>query len=131
MGGGLYAWRATGAEVLAVTLEENRPHLVPHGATIIWGNSTEDETRWLLQVHLAGRQPDLVFIDGDHSTGGARADWELARGLGARIVGFHDIAHRIHGPDIAPVYAAACEGRHHHEIIAPDPETDGTGLVWL
>lgn len=32
---------------------------------------------------------DAVFIDGDHSYGGTRADWERFRG--SRIVAFHDI----------------------------------------
>jgi hypothetical protein len=32
-----------------------------------------------------------VFIDGDHGYRGARADWQLAVSLGARMVAFHDI----------------------------------------
>jgi len=36
-------------------------------------------------------QYDAVFVDGDHTYRGAHNDWELARALGARVVGFHDI----------------------------------------
>jgi len=68
--------------------------------------STFDQirTQWGQTAHLihadsrsaAARQAlsgpyDAVFIDGDHGYRGARADWELATSLGARMVGFHDI----------------------------------------
>lgn len=34
---------------------------------------------------------DAVFIDADHGYASTRAQWELARTLGARLIGFHDI----------------------------------------
>lgn len=132
MGGGLYAWRSTGAEVIGVTLDQARNTVNPHGARMIWGDSTDPLVRRKLVVALAGRRPDFVFIDGDHSAAGVQADWQLARQVGARLAGFHDIAHRVHGPDIRPTYQEAYTGRHHHELIDPgDLEPDGTGLVWL
>lgn len=130
LGGGLYAWGATGAQVFSVTLGEPRDVLARHGAHVIWGDSHDPEVQWMLAANLAGRRPDFMFIDGDHTTDGARADWEFAVKTGARLVGFHDIAHRIHGPEVRPVYDEACAGRHHHELIDPGPEPDGTGLVW-
>jgi cephalosporin hydroxylase len=44
-------------------------------------------------AHAAVRQRswDLMFIDGDHSYSACRADFELARSVGARMIAFHDI----------------------------------------
>lgn len=41
---------------------------------------------------LASAPYDLVFIDGDHTYDGVKADWENYGPL-ARLVAFHDIAH--------------------------------------
>lgn len=139
-GGGLYAWQAIGAGTFGVTLEDHREDMVAHGARMIWSDSKDPETRWLLGIMLNERKPDFVWIDGDHSEAGCRADWELAQMLGARLVGFHDISHPVHGPEVMPVYAEACRGRHHHEFTDPSgrrgpgppwDEATGTGLVWL
>jgi cephalosporin hydroxylase len=45
------------------------------------------------EVRAALRQSswDLIFIDGDHSYSACRADFELARDLGPRMIAFHDI----------------------------------------
>ena len=133
MGGGLAAWRATGADVVGVTIEGADHRFTDHGALMVWGDSSDPATRKALRTVLDGtfkRAPDFVFIDGDHTPDGVRADAELALSLKPRLIGFHDVAHRIHGPDILPVYADACRGRRHLEIIQPAPETDGFGLVW-
>ena len=53
-----------------------------------------DTVRGLLQ----GRQVDFLFIDGDHSYEGVKADWDLYRKLVAPdgLVAFHDI---VPGPE--------------------------------
>ena len=130
MGGGLAAWQATGAEVIGVTIEGGDHRFTDHGATMVWGDSADPGTRKALREAIGKRQPDFVFIDGDHTADGVRADTELAMSLKPRLIGWHDIAHRIHGPDILPVYTEACRGRRHLEIVQPAPETDGFGLVW-
>lgn len=57
-------------------------------ARLILGNSTDAET-----IELAkSRGPfDCVFIDGDHSYEGVKADWDNYGPLG-RLVAFHDIS---------------------------------------
>ena len=53
----------------------------------IWGNSTDPKTVEKVRQH---GPYDLVFIDGDHSAEGVRADW-ANYGPMARLVAFHDI----------------------------------------
>ena len=130
MGGGLAAWKTAAPEVIGVTIEGADHRFTGHGATMVWGDSADPATHNQLRKALNRRPADFVFIDGDHTADGVRADWELAQILRPRLVGFHDIAHRIHGPDILPVYTEACRGRRHLEIVQPAPETDGFGLVW-
>jgi hypothetical protein len=53
---------------------------------LIVGDSASEHVR----AELAGPY-DAAFIDGDHSYAGARKDFLLARSLGARLIGLHDI----------------------------------------
>ena len=55
---------------------------------IIWGDSRHSG---VIQNALKYAPYDLVFIDGDHTYEGVKADWENYGHLG-RIVAFHDIA---------------------------------------
>jgi peptidoglycan/xylan/chitin deacetylase (PgdA/CDA1 family) len=59
----------------------------PH--SLIIGSSHEAEVQFQARA-LGGF--DVVFIDGDHTLEGVRADWEFARKLRPRLVAFHDIA---------------------------------------
>lgn len=76
---------------------------------------------------------DFVFIDGDHSHEGAKADWENYGGL-APIVGFHDISKDIK-LGVHKLYEKLCEDLSHKELIekthssghAPTP---GIGIIW-
>lgn len=57
----------------------------------IVGDSRNPATVAQLQAKLAGRLVDLLFIDGDHSYQGVRADYELYGPLVRHLVAFHDI----------------------------------------
>ncbi len=134
-GGSLYAWASTGAEVIGVSLGPHDPTAIcqEHGATLIRGDSHDPAVIDQLVKVLAGRVPDFLWIDGDHSEAGCRADWLLARKLGARAVGFHDISpRRIPGdPGVRKVWGEVC-ARYPSVIIRnpSDPWNPGAGIVW-
>jgi Methyltransferase domain len=68
-----------------------------HKAKIILGDST---ARPIIDKVARLGPYDLVFIDGDHTLAGVRADW-LNYGPMARIVAFHDID-APHAPKLPP-----------------------------
>lgn len=57
-------------------------------------NSHEIQTRLHISEILAGRELDLLFIDGDHSYAGVKGDFDMYSPLVRRggLVAFHDIA---------------------------------------
>ncbi len=61
-------------------------------AHLFHGDSTTQEARAFAEKH---GPYDFIFIDGDHSDEGARADWVRFGPLG-KVVAFHDIAHPHH-----------------------------------
>lgn len=64
-----------------------------HDAAVWFGDSHADcAVDWA----KAWAPFDLVFIDGDHSYDGVKADWENYGPMG-KVVAFHDIAHPAHG----------------------------------
>lgn len=106
----------------------------------IHGSSRAAATRAAVQAALVGRPIDLLFIDGDHSLAGVRADFELYAPLvrPGGLIAFHDIV-----PDFRTRYGRDTgryagdvprfwqEVRHRfasaREFIA-DPEQDGLGI---
>lgn len=68
---------------------------------------------------------DFVFIDGDHTYEGVKADWEAYRSL-APMIGFHDIAHPDCG--VAQLWnEIKASGLKTEECVASHM---GIGLVW-
>ena len=67
-------------------LDHQRVHFVV-------GDSHEEKTVARVREALAGRQADLLFVDGDHSSEGVYRDYELYRGLvrPGGVIAFHDI----------------------------------------
>lgn len=132
-GGTLFAWASTGADVVAVTGWETRDYLEDghtHGATMVYGNSHDDEMRERIPAALAGRPVDFAFIDGDHSEAGCRQDFELCADLGARVIGFHDIT-GIGDPGVKTVWDEVSARFRSVRIVAPSAKAVGTGLVWV
>jgi predicted O-methyltransferase YrrM len=83
-GGGKVEHRAPLYEAFA--LGEQRVHFFA-------GDSHTPEMRIRIEEKLGGRELDLVFIDGDHSEAGVRADFELYRDLvrPGGVIAFHDV----------------------------------------
>jgi cephalosporin hydroxylase len=60
---------------------------------VITGDSHEQKSRREVEELLDGAKLDFLFLDGDHSYEGVRADWEDYRGFvrPGGLVAFHDI----------------------------------------
>ena len=102
------------------------------------GDSHSEEMALRLERLLDGQPLDVLFIDGDHSYDGVRADFEryspLVRSGG--IVALHDVnedfrtKHGIETPSISgevPRFWRELKERRTEELIA-DPEQDGFGI---
>lgn len=97
-GGTLREWltnAAPGATVVAVDPEHQNPNLyeqwTPEGVTLVVGTGRSSDLEHLIREHSPY---DWVFIDGDHSHDGVRADMELTTKLvrpGGLLL-LHDIA---------------------------------------
>jgi len=99
--------------------------------TLIRADSHLESTRARVEAALAGRQIDLLFIDGDHSYEGVRSDFEdyapLVRPGG--LIAFHDI---VEGQPEAvggvPRFWKELHGRLGGEEIVADPSQGACGI---
>ena len=112
--------RAAMPEILASLMRPGQTlHAIRESST--WHGVREDVRRL-----LAGRSIDLLVIDGDHSYGGVRSDFEMYAGLVAPggLVAFHDVMVRPEnsgrGLDVG-VYWQELAREHRTETIA-DPK---------
>ena len=105
----------------------------------IEGDSHSPETKDALVQELGGNLLDVLFIDGDHSYDGVRADFEqyapLVRSGG--IVALHDInpdfgtRDDVKTPSISgdvPRYWSELKKHHRTEELIADPAQDGFGI---
>lgn len=96
-GGTLWAWQQICPAVIGVDLpppgHELTVRLNSLGCPIVCGDSHATETLERLEALLDGRPVDMLFIDGDHTYDGVKADHELYSPLvrPGGLVGFHDI----------------------------------------
>jgi predicted O-methyltransferase YrrM len=105
----------------------------------IEGDSHADETVSRLEGLLEGEPLDLLFIDGDHSYDGVRADFErygrLVRPGG--LIALHDVnedfrtRHGVDSPSISgevPRFWQELKQSHKTEELIANPEQDGFGI---
>ncbi len=103
------------------------------------GDSHADETVSRLEGLLEGEPLDFLFIDGDHSYDGVRADFErygrLVRPGG--LIALHDVnddfrtRHGVDSPSISgevPRFWQELKQSHQTEELIADPEQDGFGI---
>jgi predicted O-methyltransferase YrrM len=90
-------------------------------------DSHADETRAEVEQLLAGRQVDVLMIDGDHSYEGVRRDFELYAPLvrPAGLIAFHDIVPHVRIPEIEVerLWAELRDGYEHVEIVESGRES--------
>jgi predicted O-methyltransferase YrrM len=149
-GGTLYLLtRVSAPDALVVSIDLSIP---PHTAALrrrlarpgqrlvsIAGDSHGEETARELERVLSGEPLDALFIDGDHSYDGVRADFEryapLVRSGG--IVALHDVnedfrtRHGVESPSISgevPRFWRELKERYRTEELIADPEQDGYGI---
>jgi hypothetical protein len=95
-----------------------------HTAHIIVGNSREASIIAQARVYAPY---DCVFLDGDHTEDGIRADW-AAYGPMGRLVGFHDIAPAPENTGIKVPLVWAEVAATHPTIEIHDPAAPGMGI---
>lgn len=104
---------------------------IGHSVEMIWANSRDERT--IAQVAEAGPY-DAIFIDGDHSYEGVKADWLNYGGMG-KIVGFHDItpiqrpAHK-NPIEVPRLWREICAERLDAYQIVHQPVGYGIGIVF-
>jgi predicted O-methyltransferase YrrM len=102
---------------------------------LVRGNSHLLRTRERVSEILAGRPVDVLFIDGDHSYGGSKADWEMYGSLVAPdgLVAFHDIVRHPPemGCEVFSVWQELKPRFKNWEIVADSGQTwGGIGVIW-
>lgn len=106
-GGTLLIWSSlTSEKVVSCDLVHREPQkalleaLPPPGSTckvkLLTGNSHATEFKQRVAAELAGEKVDFLFIDGDHTVEGVRADYEDYREFvrPGGIIAFHDIVEK-------------------------------------
>ena len=139
-GGTLWAWSQLPGppRVIGVDLPggpySTGAQLDTHGAQVIIGDSHQYATRDLVTEQLAGDLADVLFIDGDHTYLGAKADYLGYRHLvspGGLIV-LHDIVPHPGRPDVGVHQLwreIACRWPSQEIITQPGEPWAGIGVL--
>ena len=135
-GGTLWAWqqlgdvRVIGVDLPPANLPEG-PQVNDLGMTVICGDSHDPATRDQLVAELAGDPIDMLFIDGDHTFEGVKADYELYAPLvrPGGLIGFHDICLHAGMPFIEVQRFWLTLHGEKEEIVCWPPTWGGIGVL--
>ena len=134
-GGTLWAWQQLGVRVIGVDLPPagmpDGPNVNGEGMGVILGDSHDPATVANLVEALAGEPIDVLFIDGDHTYEGVKADYELYSPLvrPGGVIGFHDICPHPHMPFIeVDRYWLTLHGDK-EQIMSPPYTWGGIGVI--
>ena len=86
-----------------------------------------------MQNILAGRQLDLLFIDGDHAYEGVKSNFEMYAPFArdGALIAFHDILkHSSEGGGVDRYWNEIKAGYRHVEFISPPMQFGGIGVLW-
>lgn len=135
-GGTMWAWGQLGARVIGVDMPPpgfpDGPQVNDMGMTVICGDSHTEATRDALLEALNGDLIDMLFIDGDHTYEGVKADYELYAPLVREggIIGFHDIRAHYRQPYIeVKRFWDSLDGER-EEIVCPGEDWGGIGVLY-
>lgn len=134
-GGTLWAWHQLGARVIGVDMPPpgypDGPQVNDLGMTVICGDSHDPATREQLLAELAGDPVDMLFIDGDHTYEGVKADYELYSPLvrPGGIIGFHDICRHAGMPFIEVQRFWFTLDGEKEELVASPATWGGIGVL--
>lgn len=148
-GGTLFCWAAAaspGAHLVSIDIPNEREGIgstardealfrsfLRPGQTLtcLRSDSHDPATRDALVRDLAGRPVDFLWIDGDHSDAGVRADWALYAPLvrPGGIVAFHDIHPNpaLPGNQVSPLWREL-RGRYPHREYIDQDHPGGVGM---
>jgi predicted O-methyltransferase YrrM len=134
-GGTLWAWQQICGEVVGVDLpppgHETTVRLNSLGCPIVCGDSHDPATVQRLAETIGGRPVDMLFIDGDHTYDGVKADYDLYSPLvrPGGLIGFHDICQHPSMPFVqVNRFWATLDGDL--ETFVTDPPTwGGIGVI--
>jgi predicted O-methyltransferase YrrM len=133
-GGTLWAWQQICPQVVGVDLppagHENTVRLNTLGCPIVLGDSHEPDTLERLEA-LLDRPVDMLFIDGDHTYDGVKADYELYSPLvrPGGLIGFHDICQHPTMPFVQVNRFWATLDGDLEQFIAWPPTWGGIGVI--
>src|SRR5712691_1890256 len=132
-GGTLFLFAAVSdprATILSVDLETPRDWKVPiyrsfaqpgQKIELLEADSHDPNTRSMVLGLLQGRGLDFLFIDGDHSYGGVKKDFEMYAPLVNRggMIAFHDIVHHPTYPkcEVEKFWNEVKQGHKHAELV--------------
>lgn len=139
-GGTLFAWQYVASQVIGVDAAGigfygsiNGSARREHGATMVIGDSHDPLTLQTLKAMLQGRPIDVLFIDGDHSYNGVKADHAMYGPLvrSGGLVAFHDIVEHSAEPSVeVDQYWREIRTDAAIEIVHPtEPPWGGIGVL--
>ena len=135
-GGTLWAWQQLGARVIGVDLPgagfNSGLAINDHGCEIIYGDSHDPLTRQALLGVLKGRPVDMLFIDGDHTYSGVKADYDMYSPLvrAGGIVALHDICDHPHVPQCkVKAFWDSLDTSGKEEIVTEPATWMGIGVI--
>jgi cephalosporin hydroxylase len=101
---------------------------------LLRADSHRKETLSAVSNLLNGRRLDVLFIDGDHTYAGVRADFEMYSPLvrSGGLVAFHDIAVQPLPNEVVRLWSELKPRYRHKEILhGTGKDAMGIGVLWL